>query len=114
MNFLANINPWLILSVSIVFEVIGTLLFKYSSQNNHTISGIVSIIMYILTFSLMWQVSKKLEVSITYAVWSGAGILLITIFGWLVFNENMSSIKFISILLIIAGVIGLNLNGTTH
>ena len=45
------------------------------------------------------------------AVWPGVGTALIAGIGILYFKEAASALKFISIVLIIAGVVGLNLSG---
>ncbi|WP_090820557.1 multidrug efflux SMR transporter [Paenibacillus sp. yr247] len=53
---------------------------------------------------------KQLDVSLAYAIWSGVGTALITIIGIWWFNESVSIMKMISIVLIILGVIGLHIS----
>jgi len=106
---MSSINPWILLFFSIIFEVIGTLSLKYSSLNSSWLFGAITAITYSLAFYIMWEVTKKLDASVTYAVWSGVGIILITIFSWLIFKETMTLIKLASIFLILIGVIGLKL-----
>ncbi|MDD5495345.1 MAG: SMR family transporter, partial [Dehalococcoidia bacterium] len=65
---------------------------------------------YALSFTLVTFAVKKLELSITYAIWSGVGTLLIAAIGLLWFKEPMSVLKAGSMLLVIAGVVGLNLS----
>ncbi|HAA7000582.1 TPA_asm: QacE family quaternary ammonium compound efflux SMR transporter, partial [Listeria monocytogenes] len=57
---------------------------------------------------------KKIPVSAAYAIWSGVGIVAIAVIGVLFFKENVNAIKVVSILLIVAGVVGLNLGGVAH
>ena len=52
---------------------------------------------------------KKIEVSVSYAIWSGVGTALITAIGVLYFKESFTALKLISLVLIITGVIGLNI-----
>ena len=59
-----------------------------------------------LTFAL-----KKIDVSVAYAVWFGVGTALIAVIGILYFRETITALKFVSILLIVVGVVGLNLSG---
>jgi small multidrug resistance pump len=54
---------------------------------------------------------KKLEIGVIYAIWSGLGTALIVLVGVLWFKEPLTILKTASILLIIAGVVGLNLGG---
>jgi small multidrug resistance pump len=57
---------------------------------------------------------KSIEVSVVYAIWSGIGMALISAIGIFVFEESASLLKLVSILLIMAGVIGLNLHTQSH
>ena len=54
---------------------------------------------------------KKIDLGIAYAIWAGVGTALVTVIGILWFREPATAVKLASILLIIAGVIGLNLGG---
>jgi small multidrug resistance pump len=71
-------------------------------------------VFYAASFVALTLALKKIEVSVAYAVWSGAGTALIAAIGILYFNETASLLKFISMLLIILGVVGLNLSGVKH
>jgi len=61
---------------------------------------------YLLTLSL-----KTIDVSVSYAIWSGAGTALIALIGVAVFREPLTALKLASLALIVAGVVGLNLGG---
>jgi small multidrug resistance pump len=102
---------WIYLSFAIVFEVAGTTAMKLSEGFSRLLPSGLMVILYAASFALMALALKRLEVGMTYAIWAGAGTALIAIVGVIYFKEPMSLIKTISILLIIAGVIGLNLSG---
>jgi small multidrug resistance pump len=51
---------------------------------------------------------RTMPVGVVYAVWSGVGVLLITLVGWLLFKQELDLPAFIGIALIAAGVIVLN------
>jgi small multidrug resistance pump len=70
-----------------------------------------SVFFYAASFAAPTLALKKIEVAVAYAVWSGAGTALIAAIGILYFRETTTALKFISILLIIVGVVGLNLSG---
>lgn len=58
----------------------------------------------------MGQTLKKLDVSLTYAIWSGMGTLLVAIIGIAYFKEANSTMKLVSIALIVVGLVGLHLS----
>ncbi len=53
---------------------------------------------------------KRIDVSIAYAIWAGLGTALITVIGIFWFKEPVNALKIISLIVIVAGVIGLNLS----
>ena len=99
---------WIYLLLAILAEVTGTTCMKLSQGFTKTLPSILLFVFYACSFTLMTLAIKKLEVSIVYAIWSGVGTALIAMIGILVFHEQMNALKVISIVLIIAGVIGLN------
>ncbi|MEE4253805.1 MAG: multidrug efflux SMR transporter [Desulfuromusa sp.] len=105
---------WFYLSVAIVLEVAGTTSMKISHGFTKMVPSILMIVFYLASLAVLTMVLKKLEVSIAYAVWSGLGTALITVIGIFYFHESATFLKMISILLIIAGVVGLNLSGAKH
>jgi small multidrug resistance pump len=102
---------WLILIIAIILEVFGTISMKLSEGFTKVGPIIAMFIFYAFGLSLLALALKKIDISIAYAVWSGLGTALIAIIGMLWFKEPATLIKIVSILLIIIGVIGLNLDG---
>ena len=84
---------------------------KLSEGFSKLLPSTLMVVFYIVSFALMALALKKLEVGMTYAIWAGLGTALIAVIGVLYFKEPMSALKAASILLIIAGVVGLNLSG---
>ena len=66
------------------------------------------------SFALLTLALKKLEVGPAYAVWTGIGAAGTVSYGMLFLNESVSTLKIISVVLIVLGVAGLNLSGATH
>ena len=56
---------------------------------------------------------SRIEISVTYAIWSGVGMALITGIGAVWFKEALTPMKLAAILLIIVGVVMLNLTSKT-
>ncbi|WP_246309936.1 DMT family transporter [Paenibacillus alginolyticus] len=106
-----NMN-WTFLLLAILFETVGTTAMKMSSGFTRIGPAIVMGICYILCFTLLTLALKQLDVSLAYAIWSGVGTALITIIGIWWFNESVSTLKVLSIVLIILGVIGLHISSS--
>jgi small multidrug resistance pump len=101
---------WLLLSASVISEVVGTLALKYSDGFTRLVPTLATLACYGCAIWLMSVSVKYLEVGLTYAVWAGAGTALITLMGILVFNESASLLRLCGIAFIIVGVITLNLS----
>ncbi len=102
---------WLFLAGAIVLEVAGTTSMKLSKGFTKLMPSVLLFVFYAASFVAITFALKKIEVSTAYAVWSGIGTALIATIGILYFRETFTSLKVISILLIIIGVVGLNLSG---
>lgn len=100
---------WLILALGIVFEVLGTICMKYAEGFTKLIPSIFVFVFYGISLAALVFVLEKMQVSIAYAVWASAGIVLIAILGVVFFHETISTIKVISLVLIILGILGLEL-----
>ena len=105
---------WFILAGAIALEVAGTTSMKLSEGFTKLVPSVLLFVFYAASFVALTFALKKIEVSVAYAVWSGVGTALIAAIGILYFREAATILKFISILLIIVGVVGLNLSGAKH
>jgi small multidrug resistance pump len=102
------------LTTAILLEVSGTVSMKLSGGFSKLIPSVLIFVFYAASFAVLTMALKKIDVSVAYAVWAGVGTALIAIIGVLYFKEPATLMKGVSILLIIAGVVGLNLSGTKH
>ena len=100
-------HPWVLMAVAIIFEVIGTTCLKLSEGFTKIIPSILIFVFYAISFSFLTFALKKIELSLAYAIWSGAGTALIALIGIFVFSESVSFIKIISLFLVIVGIVGL-------
>ena len=97
---------WLALAGAIVLEIAGTVSMKLS----HGFTRMPSVLLfafYGLSFGLMTIAVKKIDMSVSYAIWSGVGTAAIALIGVFAFCESLSSLQVLSIVLIIVGVVGL-------
>ncbi len=102
---------WLYLALAIVLEVAGTTSMKLSEGFTRLVPTVLLVVFYALSFSLMTLALKRIDVSIAYAIWSGIGTALIAGIGIIWFREPATVVKVVSLGLIVAGVVGLNLSG---
>ncbi len=100
---------WLILALGIVFEVLGTICMKYAEGFTKLIPSIFVFVFYGISLAALVFVLEKMQVSIAYAIWASAGIVLIALLGIVFFHESISTVKIISLILIILGILGLEL-----
>ena len=100
---------WMYLALGILFEVLVTVCMKFAVGFIKLWPSVFVFVFYGLSLALFVLVLEKFEVSIAYAIWASAGTALIAIIGIVFFSEPVSVTKVLSILLIIAGIIGLEL-----
>jgi small multidrug resistance pump len=99
---------WFYLLSAILFEVLGTTCMKLSEGFKNLIPSILIFVFYGCGFTFSTLSLERIDVGVAYAIWSGLGTMLIASIGIIWFQESMSWVKFLSIVLIITGVIGIN------
>lgn len=102
-------NTWLLLSLAIVAEVIATSALKLSDGFSRPWPSALVVAGYAVAFFFLALTLKRMPVGIAYAVWSGAGTVLITLVGVLAFRQKLDLAGVVGIALIVAGVLVLNL-----
>lgn len=103
-------SPWLYLSIAIGLGVSGTLMLKVSDGFKNRVYGLASLVSYCLCFLFLAPALKEIPTGVAYAVWSGAGIAIVTLFGRVVFKQSLRPVQYIFILMIVIGAVGLNLS----
>mgnify|MGYP000193695285 CR=1 FL=1 len=101
---------WIVLFISSFFELGFTVCLKLSEgfrKKKWTVLCICSI-------GLLSIATTELPLSVAYAVWTGVGTVLITLFGIAVFKESKNPLKLFFLALVLLGVIGLRLSGVAH
>ena len=101
---------WLLLISAICLEVCGTTCMKLAEGFTKVLPSILIFVFYALSFTCMTFAVKKLDLSLTYAIWSGVGTFLIALIGVIWFKESLTILKIASMILVIAGIVGLNLS----
>ena len=96
---------WLYLFLAIVAETLGTSFLKMSNGFSQFLPSILAILCFFVVLFLSSIVLKFLPVGIVYAIWSGFGIVLVTIVGYLFFKQSLDLPALIGIALILLGVV---------
>lgn len=105
---------WLLLSIAILAEIAGTLMLKASDGLSKLLPSVGVAVGYLTAFALMSQSMKKLDVGITYAIWSGVGIIGAAIGGYFLFDQSLNKVTILGMIVIIVGVVIMNLGGASH
>jgi small multidrug resistance pump len=100
---------YIYLAAAIVAEVIATSALAKTNGFTSLWPSLVSIAFYGIAFFLLSLVTRTMPVGIVYAVWSGAGIVLVALAGWLLFGQKLDLAALIGLAMIIAGVLVINL-----
>ncbi len=108
--------PYVYLSIAILAETLGTSLLKLSDGFTRLWPSLGVLLGYGVSFYFLGQVLRDIPTGIAYAIWSGAGIVLITTIGWVFFKQTLDLPAFIGLGLIVAGVLVINLfsNSVAH
>ena len=101
--------PVLFLLLAILLEVAGTTSMKLAQGFTKPVPSVMIFVFYSLAFICLTFSLKRLDISVAYAIWSGVGTSLIVIIGFFYFHEPITAIQMGALMLIIAGVVGLNL-----
>lgn len=100
---------WVLLGVAGIFEIAWAIAMKYSEGFTHLVPSIVTVIGYIASLVFLSLAIKELPVGTGYAVWTGIGIVGTTLLGVLLFQERLSLLQVLCLLLIVVGIVGLRL-----
>ncbi|MFC2967354.1 SMR family transporter [Acidimangrovimonas pyrenivorans] len=110
------LNTYALLLIAVMFETFGSACLQASQQFTRFWPSVGVAIGFGFGLWFFVQVLKVMPLGITYALWSGVGIVLITLSGLILFNQRLDLPATLGIGLIIAGIVVINLfsNTTTH
>ena len=96
---------YLLLAVAIVSEVIATTAMKQSNGFTRPLWAIVTVIGYGIAFFFLSHALKVIPTGIAYAIWSGVGIVLISLAAWALQGQKLDTPALVGMALIVAGVV---------
>jgi small multidrug resistance pump len=100
---------WLYLLIAITAEVIATSTLKATEGFTRIIPSIMVVMSYGVAFYFLSLTLRTIPIGIAYALWSGIGIILIALMGWLIYKQTLDIAGIIGIGFILVGVVILNL-----
>ncbi len=92
------------LSFAIIAEVIGTNLLKASTQFTQLWPSVGVVVFYAISFYLLSLAFRTLSVGVAYAIWSGLGIVFVTLLAAFVFKQIPDLAAVLGMALIVIGV----------
>ena len=95
---------YLYLGIAVAAEVIATSALKASDGFTRLLPSLVVVVGYGIAFYFLSLVLKTVPEGVAYAIWSGAGIGLIGLIGWLALKQPLDLPAVLGMGLIIAGV----------
>ncbi len=104
---------WLWLILAITFETVGTTALKASDGFTRLWPSVVTLTCFVTALFLLSLVLRTLPVGVTYAIWSGVGIVMIAMIGWIVFGQRLDAPAIIGMGLIVAGIVIMQLFSST-
>lgn len=102
-------NTYVFLGIAIVTEVIATTLLRFSEGFTKIGYTLGSLTLYGISFYMLSQVLSHMPTGIAYAIWSGVGIILISLAGWILSDQKLDLPAIVGIGFICVGVIIINL-----
>lgn len=106
-------NPWIALAIAIVAEVIATTTLKLTAEFTKLVPSIVVVCGYGAAFYFMTISMRVLPIGIMYAIWSGLGVVLVAVVGWVVYKQVLDLPAILGLTLIVTGVAIINLFSNT-
>ncbi|MFC5507497.1 MULTISPECIES: multidrug/spermidine efflux SMR transporter subunit MdtI [Hyphomicrobiales] len=95
------------LALAVVLEVAGSCLLKLSDGLRRRLPGAIGILLVIGAFAALAQAIRGMDLSVAYAVWGGAGLVITALVGALAFGQRIRPSGWAGIVLVVVGVVAL-------
>ena len=105
---------WAMVIIAGLFETGFALSLKASDGFTRVVPSVLFVVFAAASFSLLAAALQSLPVGSAYAVWTGIGAVGTAVAGMVFFHESVEVLKLVSIVLVVAGVVGLQLSGSSH
>ncbi len=106
-------KTYLILLLAVAAETIGTTALQASQQFTRFLPSVLVVVAYGVSFYLLGLTLKFMPVGIVYAIWSGLGIVLIALIGYVVFGQKLDWPAALGLAMILSGILIIHLFSKT-
>ena len=106
-------QAYIYLGIAIVSEVIATTALKASDGFSQWWPSVITVVGYGVAFYCLALTLRVIPTGVAYAIWSGVGIVLISLAGWVAFKQSLDLPAIIGMGLIVAGVVVINVFSAT-
>lgn len=100
---------WIYLVIAILSEVAGSSALPAAQGFRNPGPTAAVLIGYVSAFYFLSLTLEAIPLGVAYAVWSGVGVALISLIGWVVYRQNLGTMEIAGIALIVVGVVILKL-----
>ena len=100
---------WVYLAIAIGCEVVATSALKATQGFTRWQPSALVVLGYFFAFYFLSLTLRTTPVGVAYAIWSGAGIVLVSLIGWFVYQQSLDLAACLRIALIILGVLVIQL-----
>ena len=104
-----RVMAWVLLTLAGLLEVVWATGLKYTEGFTRLLPSVITIAAMIASIYLLGLAVRTIPIGTGYAVWTGIGAVGVAILGMVLFNEPRTVLRIGSILLIVAGIVGLKL-----
>lgn len=99
-----NIQSWLFLTASIVTEVSGTSFMAFAVRKGFVSGYFIMGAAIGLSYFFLAKALRRIPIGIAYAIWEGAGLVLLTAVAFFTLGEQITVTKAAGLLMALAGV----------
>jgi small multidrug resistance pump len=99
-------GTWALLTAAIALEVLGTVFLRISDGFTKWIPAVIVVVAYTASFVLLsWILRTGVPIGIVYAIWSAFGVTIVTLLGMALFDDKISWVSGLGIVIVIVGVV---------
>ncbi len=101
-------GPYLALAFAIAAEVVATSALKATDTFTKPIPSAIAVVGYAVAFYFLSVAVKAIPVGVAYGIWSGLGIVLVSLSAFFLYKQSLTSLQLIGLFFIVVGVVLVN------
>jgi small multidrug resistance pump len=102
---------WIYLAIAIISEVAGSSALPAAQGFRNPLPSLAVVVGYVSAFYFLSLTLEAIPLGVAYAIWSGAGLALISAAGWVFYRQSLSATEIVGVLVIGVGVLVLKFGG---